>query len=152
MCSLCLKQQEYFVFHPVLLCFLKTKMRFLPHLWELNPHQSSAKTVQEWSPTDLSFPWLCCVTSWDHLWCLWELVGRAMAEKEIIAKVFSRKIWGAGRTWHEKGWEGQSGGHLWHSSRAFLSSLGLGAFFTPLGKDKAVCGWTVVDVSGLKAK
>lgn len=142
----------YLCFTQFYFVFLETKMGFLPHLWELNSHQSSATLVQVWPPTDLSFPWLCCVTSGAHQWCLWELWGEKCLRKKMSAKVFSKEIWGAGRTWNEKGWEGHSGGHLWHSDRTFLSSLGLGVFFTPLWKHNAVCRWMQVNVSSLKTK
>lgn len=38
----------YLCFTQFYFVFLETKMGFLPHLWELNSHQSSATLVQVW--------------------------------------------------------------------------------------------------------
>lgn len=106
------------------------------------------RTCPSWGPCQnspsVATDWLviAMIVPSDRRGSLGKVVGSATAEEDIIAKVFLRKLWGrqAG-IWHEKGWESRSGGYLWHSSRVFLWSLGLGAFFTPIWKDNAVCVW-----------
>lgn len=121
----------YLCFTQFCFVFLETKMGFLPHLWELNSHQSSATLVQVW-------PQLTCHFHDCAVWPVGLISGacgscgeRNAWEKKWVPRCFQEKYEGQAGLGVERMWRSE-----WGASVAFRQDLfviiGFGGCFLPL--------------------